>query len=101
MRRREFIAGLGGVAAWPVVGHAQQSKVPVVGYVHAVSPEDQEANLAAFRKALAGRGFVEGRNVAVEYRYAHNDYNRLPELDDRFHESCHKRGIHLGFRPPI
>ena len=81
MRRREFLALLGGAATgWPLTTRAQQGRMPVVGYVHAVSPEDQEANLAAFRKALAGRGFVEGRNVAVEYRYAHNDYTRLPEL---------------------
>jgi putative tryptophan/tyrosine transport system substrate-binding protein len=81
MRRREFIAGLGGAVAWPaVVAQAQQGRMPVVGYIHAVSPEGQEPNLAAFRKALAGRGFIEGRNVAVEYRYARNDYNRLPGL---------------------
>jgi putative tryptophan/tyrosine transport system substrate-binding protein len=81
MRRREFIALLGGAAAsWPLTTHAQQGRMPVVGYLHAVSPEGQELNLVAFRKALAGRGFAEGRNVAVEYRYAHNDYNRLPRL---------------------
>jgi ABC transporter substrate binding protein len=81
MRRREFLTLLGGAAAsWPLTTHAQQGRIPVIGYLHAVSPERQEPNLAAFRKALAGRGFVEGRNVAVEYRYAHNDYNRLPGL---------------------
>jgi putative ABC transport system substrate-binding protein len=81
MQRREFLTLLGGAAAsWPLTTQAQQGRIPVVGYLHAVSPELQEPNLAAFRKALAGRGFVEGRNVAVEYRYAHNDYNRLPGL---------------------
>jgi putative ABC transport system substrate-binding protein len=81
MRRRRFLAVLGGAAAsWPLTTRAQQSRIPVVGYLHAVSPEGQQPDLAAFRKALAARGFVEGRNVAVEYRYAHNDYDRLPGL---------------------
>jgi putative ABC transport system substrate-binding protein len=80
MRRREFIAGLGGAAAWPVVARAQQGRLPVVGYLHAVSPEGQEANVAALRKGLGEQGLVEGRNFAIEYRFANNEYNRLPEL---------------------
>jgi putative ABC transport system substrate-binding protein len=86
--RREFITLFGGAAtlldgaaaAWPLAARAQQGRTPVVGLVHAAAPEGQEANLAAVRKALVGRGLVEGRDVAIEQRYAHNDYNRLPDL---------------------
>src|SRR5262249_39669102 len=82
MHRRSFLTLLGGAsaAAWPLAVRAQQRTMPVVGWLHAVSPEGQEANLAALRKALSENGFVEGRNVVIEYRFANNDYNRLPEL---------------------
>ena len=81
MRRREFITLLGGAAAaWPVAARAQQRRLPVVGYLHAVSPEGQEANVASLRKGLGEHGLVEGRNFAIDYRFANNDYNRLPEL---------------------
>jgi putative tryptophan/tyrosine transport system substrate-binding protein len=79
MRRREFIAGL-GAAAWPVAARAQQSKMPVVGFLHAATPERQQANVASLRKSLGERGFVEAGNFAIEYRFANNDYNQLPEL---------------------
>ena len=81
LRRREFIAGLGGaVAAWPLPARAQQSAMPVVGYLYAGSPEPTAHYVAAFRKGLGQTGFVEGRNVAIEYRWANNDFSRLPEL---------------------
>ena len=82
MHRRSFVTLLGGAsaAAWPLAARAQQRTMPVVGWLHAVSPEGQEANVAALRKALSENGFVEGRNVVIEYRFANNDYNRLPEL---------------------
>ena len=82
MQRRNFITLLGAAATWPVAARAQQrSALPVIGWLHAVSPEDrQEANMAALRKGLAEHGLVEGRNFAIEYRFADNDYNRLPEL---------------------
>jgi len=80
MRRRQFITLLCCAAAAPLAARAQQGRLPVIGYFHAVSPEGQEANLAAFRKGLGEHGLVEGRNFAIEYRFANNDYSRLPEL---------------------
>ena len=80
MRRREFIAGLGSVAAWPVASRAQQAAMPVIGFVHVGSANDQAVYTAAFRKGLGESGYVEGQNVAVEYRYAENQYDRLPAL---------------------
>jgi putative tryptophan/tyrosine transport system substrate-binding protein len=77
MRRREFIAGLGGAAAWPLVTRAQQPAVRVVGWLDAQSPESEREFLLAFRRGLAETGYVEGRNVVVEYRWADNDNNRL------------------------
>ena len=79
MRRREFIAGLGGAAAWPVVARAQQPMVPVIGYLGSNSPEPM-CPLSAFRKGLGETGFVEGHNVAIEYRWANDQYDRLPAL---------------------
>jgi putative tryptophan/tyrosine transport system substrate-binding protein len=82
MRRREFIAGLGSAAAWPVVARAQQTAMPVVGFLYSGSPEVGANVAAAFRSGLGETGYVEGRNVAMEYRWAHNDNNRLAELAD-------------------
>jgi putative ABC transport system substrate-binding protein len=81
MRRREFIAGLGaGAVAWPATSRAQQQPaVPVIGYLSLGSPLSS-VQLAAFRKGLREMGYVEGRNVAIEFRWAQNDYSRLPEL---------------------
>ncbi len=76
MRRREFIAGLGGVTAWPMVARAQQRKPPAVGFLSGRSRQDAEANVAAFRKGLAEQGWGEGSNVAVEYRWAEGHYER-------------------------
>src|SRR5215470_9908680 len=80
MNRREFIAGLGGVAAWPLAARAQQGAIPVVGFVYPGTPELSTGVVAAFRKGLGEAGFVEGRNVAVELRFAYGDNGRLPEL---------------------
>jgi putative tryptophan/tyrosine transport system substrate-binding protein len=80
MRRREFIAGLGGAAAWPVVAKAQQRSMPVIGFLNGGAPEYFAAYLASFQKGLEASGFVEGRNVAIEFRWAHNQYDRLPAL---------------------
>jgi putative ABC transport system substrate-binding protein len=80
VRRREFIAAIGGAAAWPVAAGAQQAAMPVVGYLGNGSPEATAHLVAAFRKGLSETGYVEGQNVAIEFRWTHNDNNRLPEL---------------------
>jgi putative ABC transport system substrate-binding protein len=69
MRRREFIAGLGSAAAWPLAAHAQQPAMPVVGVLHSQSPELYVEAIAAFHRGLAETGYVEGKNVAVQYRW--------------------------------
>ena len=81
MRRREFIAGIGGAAVWPVVARAQQPAIPVIGYLGAQSAEDNHKNVTVpFLQGLKETGYVEGQNVAIEYRWAENQYDRLPAL---------------------
>jgi len=81
MRRREFIAGLGSAVAWPVVARAQQAAVPVIGFLSAQSAElDYKDATVPFLRGLKETGYVEGQNVAIEYRYAENQYDRLPAL---------------------
>jgi putative tryptophan/tyrosine transport system substrate-binding protein len=80
MRRREFIAGLGSAAAWPVVARAQQPALPVVGFLNSGTPAEWAHLVAAFNQGLNETGFVGGRNVAIEYRWAQGQYDRLPEL---------------------
>jgi putative tryptophan/tyrosine transport system substrate-binding protein len=80
MKRREFIAGLSGVAAWPVVAQAQQPAMPVIGYLDAGSLTTRQELVSVVHSGLAQIGYVEGRNLAVEYRWAENHYDRLPGL---------------------
>jgi putative ABC transport system substrate-binding protein len=80
MRRREFITLLGGAVASPLVARAQQPALPVIGFMSGRSPEDSTHLVAAFRQGLAENGFVEGQTVAIEFRWADGDYDRLPAL---------------------
>jgi putative tryptophan/tyrosine transport system substrate-binding protein len=81
MGRREFVALLGGaVVAWPLSAHAQQPAMPVVGFLHGASPGPFVPHVGAFRRGLADAGYVEGQNLAVEYRWAEGRYDRFPEL---------------------
>jgi putative tryptophan/tyrosine transport system substrate-binding protein len=81
MQRREFIRLLGGAAvAWPLAARAQRPAMPTIGYLHGGSPESNEHRIAAFRRGLNETGYVEGENVAIEFRWAHNQSDRLPEL---------------------
>src|SRR5215217_6019170 len=80
MRRREFITFLVGVAAWPLAAQGQQTEIARIGYLNSLSPELFVARLEAFRKGLAEMGFVEGRNIAIEYRWAENRLDQLPAL---------------------
>jgi len=81
MRRRDFIkAVVGAVTAWPLAARAQQLPMPVVAFLKSTTPDDSAHLVRAFRQGLSEVGFAEGRNVTIEYRWAENQLDRLPEL---------------------
>jgi putative ABC transport system substrate-binding protein len=79
-RRRAFITLLGGAAAWPLSARAQQSTIPVIGFLNADSPQGYERQLSAFLKGLGEKGYFDDRNVTIEYRWAGNRLDRLPAM---------------------
>jgi putative tryptophan/tyrosine transport system substrate-binding protein len=86
VKRREFITLLGGAvatcASWPLAARAQHSAMPVIGFLSSLARADLGLVIPGFHEGLNGVGFVEGRNIAIEYRWAEGDYQRLPALAD-------------------
>jgi putative ABC transport system substrate-binding protein len=80
MRRRQFITLLGSAAAWPFAARAQQVATPVIGILGARTRDESADNYIALKEGLRDAGYVEGRNLAIEYRFAENHYERLPSL---------------------
>ena len=82
MRRREFIAGIGATTAWPLAAHAQQKSMPVIGYLGGGPPDLSGSSVAAFRQGLRELGYIEGRNIVIEYRWAEGNTDLFPALAD-------------------
>jgi putative tryptophan/tyrosine transport system substrate-binding protein len=80
MKRRAFITALGGTVLWPIVARAQQPTMPLVGFLTGLGQNDRPNLREAFRRGLSEAGYAEGRNVAIEYRFAENQHDRLPAL---------------------
>jgi putative ABC transport system substrate-binding protein len=80
MRRRNFISLIGGAAAWPLAARAQQAAIPVIGFLNPTLPETIAEPMRGFRQALKDAGYVEGESIAIEYRFADNQPERLPKM---------------------
>jgi ABC-type uncharacterized transport system substrate-binding protein len=80
MRRREFMAVLGGAAVWPIAVLGQQPAIPVIGFLHSASPGPYVPFVAGFRQGLTESGYSDGQNVLIEYRWAEGHYDRLPAM---------------------
>jgi len=80
MRRREFLAGFGSATLWPLVAQGQQPVIPVIGFLNSQSAKNYQRQLAAFLDGLADGGYIDGRNVKIEYRWAENEVDRLPGM---------------------
>jgi len=80
VRRREFITALGAATAWPVAAHAQQPVIPVIGFLHGSTPVGDAGAATGISEGLKEAGFIENKNVAIEYRWAEHHFERLPEL---------------------
>src|SRR5262245_66073171 len=80
MKRRDFMVLIGGAASWPSISQAQQSGKPLVGFLHTASPERFRPQVDAFHRGLKTAGYVDGQNVAIEYRWANGQVDRLPEM---------------------
>ena len=81
MKRRNFLAGLvGTTVAWPLTALAQQPAMPVIGFINSASPQPFENYVAGFRAGLKETGYVDGKNVAIEFRWAEGHYDRLPGM---------------------
>ena len=100
MKRREFISVIGGAAAWPLAAHAQQPSVPVIGFLSSLSAAALNGPVAAFRQGLASTGYEEGKNVAIEFRWADGHYDRLPALAAELVQQRPAVMVAVGGDPP-
>jgi putative tryptophan/tyrosine transport system substrate-binding protein len=103
VKRRAFITLLGGAATWPIAARAQQptSRMPVIGFLHAGEPEESASRLQAFRTGLRDTGYEEGRNLAIEYRWAKGDYSRLAVMAEELsHEEFGSKNPKAGSSNP-